>query len=67
MKANELDLVELTQDLPEYGLKKGEELVVICAFSEPNEAYDLELDREDEHIWVHSVKPECFEVVFCAI
>jgi hypothetical protein len=40
-KAQEFDLVELAEDLPEYGLKQGERGVVIEVFENP-EAYDLE-------------------------
>ena len=45
-KAQELEVVELAEDLPEYGVKKGERAVVITAFSEPDEAYDLEFVDE---------------------
>ncbi|HKG21242.1 MAG TPA: DUF4926 domain-containing protein [Blastocatellia bacterium] len=41
-KAQELDVVELTEDLPEYGLKQGDRGAVVAAFDEPAEAYDLE-------------------------
>jgi hypothetical protein len=58
-KAQELDVVELTEDLPEYGLKKGERGAVITAFDEPREAYDLEfVDESGESRFAYSVKPE---------
>ena len=58
-KAQELELVELGEDLPEYGVKKGERAVVITAFSEPDEAYDLEFVDESgtESRFAYSVKP----------
>src|SRR4051794_5906921 len=59
-KAQELDIVELTEDLPKYGVKKGEQAVVITAFDEPDEAYDLELVDESgtSSRFAYSVKPE---------
>ena len=44
-KAQELDVVELTEDLPEYGLKKGERGAVVVAFDQPDEAYMLRVRR----------------------
>lgn len=41
-KAHELDIVEVTEDLPEYGVKRGERGTVIEVFDEPEEAYILE-------------------------
>jgi tetratricopeptide (TPR) repeat protein len=60
MKAHEGDLVELAEDLPKYGLKRGQRGFVIEAFSEPSEAYDLEFeDDEGEFVgFAYSVKPE---------
>jgi len=45
-KAQELEIVELAEDLPEYGVKKGERAVVTTAFTQPDEAYDLEFVDE---------------------
>jgi hypothetical protein len=45
-KAQELDVVELTEDLPEYGLKRGARGVVVEVFDEPEEAYMLEFVDE---------------------
>jgi hypothetical protein len=58
-KAQELEVVELAEDLPEYGVKKGERAVVTTAFSEPDEAYDLEFVDESgaESRMAYSVKP----------
>lgn len=60
MKAQEGDLVELTQDLPKYGLKCGQRGFVLEAFESPNEAYDIEFeDEEGEFLgFAYSVKPE---------
>ncbi|HEX8422609.1 MAG TPA: DUF4926 domain-containing protein [Pyrinomonadaceae bacterium] len=41
-KAHELDIVELTEDLPEYGLRRGARGTVVEVFDEPEEAYMLE-------------------------
>lgn len=45
-KLKELDVVELTTDLPEYGLNRGERGVIVEAFEEPEEAYILEFVDE---------------------
>jgi tetratricopeptide (TPR) repeat protein len=60
MKAHEGDRVELTEDLPKYGLKRGQRGFVIEAFEEPGEAYDLEFEDEDGEFlgFAYSVKPE---------
>lgn len=42
MKANVLNTVELLEDLPEFNVRRGERAVVLDAYSEPQEAYDLE-------------------------
>ncbi len=46
-KAHELDVVELTEDLPEYGLPRGARGTVLLVFSRPEEAYMIEF-LEDE-------------------
>ena len=58
-KAQELEIVELAEDLPEYGVKKGERAVVTTAFSEPDEAYDLEFVDESgtSSRFAYSVRP----------
>ena len=58
-KAQELDIVEVTEDLPKYGVKKGEQAVIITAFDEPDEAYDLEFVDESgtSSRFAYSVKP----------
>jgi tetratricopeptide (TPR) repeat protein len=59
-KAQELDVVELTEDLPEYSLKRGERGTVVTVFDEPDEAYDLEFVDESgtSSRFGYSVKPE---------
>lgn len=42
LKAHELDIVELTEDLPEYDLKKGAQGTVVEVFDKPEEAYMIE-------------------------
>jgi hypothetical protein len=57
-KAQELDLVEVLEDLPEYGLKKGEIGTVVVAFDNPDEAYDLEFVGESgQSRFAYSIKP----------
>jgi tetratricopeptide (TPR) repeat protein len=58
-KAQELEVVELVEDLPQYSVKKGERAVVISAFTEPDEAYDLEFVDESgaESRFAYSVRP----------
>lgn len=57
-KAQELDVVELTEDLPEYGLKKGERGAVVVAFDQPDEAYMLEfVDESGKSRFAYAVKP----------
>jgi hypothetical protein len=46
-KAHELDIVELTEDLPEYGLLRGAQGTVLLVFDKPEEAYMVEF-LEDE-------------------
>src|SRR5437660_510422 len=41
-KAHELDIVELTEDLPEFGLRRGEQGTVVEVFDDPEVAYVLE-------------------------
>jgi tetratricopeptide (TPR) repeat protein len=57
-KAQELDLVEVLEDLPKYDIKKGEVGVVVEAFDNPDEAYDLEfVDQSGQSRFAYSVKP----------
>jgi hypothetical protein len=46
-KAHELDVVELTEDLPEYDLRRGAQGTVLEVFGQPEEAYMIEF-LEDE-------------------
>ncbi len=45
-KMQELETVVLTEDLPEYGLKRGDKGVVVETFDKPEEAYMLEFVDE---------------------
>ena len=47
-KAHELDIVELTEDLPEFGLRRGERGTVVEVFDNPEEAYVLEFVDESD-------------------
>ena len=41
-KAHELEVVELTEDLPEYDLRRGARGTVVEVFDAPEEAYMIE-------------------------
>ncbi|HYH85618.1 MAG TPA: DUF4926 domain-containing protein [Pyrinomonadaceae bacterium] len=58
-KAHELDIVELTEDLPEFGLRRGEQGTVVEAFEHPEEAYMIEfVDESDASSRIaYGVKP----------
>lgn len=58
-KAYEGDVVELSMDLPKYNAKRGQRGVVVAAFDEPSEAYDLELaDETGDFAFAYSIKPD---------
>lgn len=62
---NEGDVVKLLTALPELELRKGELGTIICAFKEPNEAYDIEfLDEEGWFKAQATLLPQDFEVVY---
>lgn len=46
-KAHELDIVELTEDLPEFGLRQGARGTIVETFDEPEEAYMIEFIEEE--------------------
>ncbi len=49
-KAKELDVVELTQDLPQYGLSKGTRGTVVEVFTQPEQAFMVEfIDESGTH------------------
>jgi len=63
-KAQELDIVELAEDLPEFGLRKGEIGAVIAAFNRPDEAYDLEfVDESGNSRFAYGVKPNQIKIL----
>jgi len=59
-KAHELDIVELTEDLPEFGLRRGERGTVVETFDNPEEAYMLEFvdDSGASSRLAYGVKPD---------
>ena len=66
-KAQELDVVELTEDLPAYGLKRGEQGTVITAFDTPSEAYDLEfVDETAQPVIAYVVMPDQIDLKWSA-
>ena len=62
-KAHELDIVELTEDLPEFGLRRGERGTVVEAFDHPEEAYVLEFvdDSGAASRLAYGVRPDQIE------
>lgn len=46
-RAHLLDIVELTEDLPQYAVKRGERGTVVEVFETPEEAYILEFVDEE--------------------
>ena len=58
-KLEELQLVELLEDLPEYGLAKGDVGVIVEVLVSPGEAYDLEFVAESGRSskFAYSVRP----------
>ncbi|MDT5120770.1 MAG: hypothetical protein QOC96_252 [Acidobacteriota bacterium] len=61
-KADEGDVVELTEDLPKYGFYRGQRGIVISGFEGLEEAYDLEMEGLDGDFlgFAYSVKPTQF-------
>jgi hypothetical protein len=48
MNVNELDVVTLTEDLPDHGIKAGATGTVVSVFHKPRPAYEVEfVDEED--------------------
>jgi tetratricopeptide (TPR) repeat protein len=62
-KAHELDVVELTEDLPEYGVRQGARGTVVEVFDQPEEAYMVEfLENSGEVSKIADwVKPDQFK------
>ncbi|MFN2454153.1 MAG: tetratricopeptide repeat protein [Pyrinomonadaceae bacterium] len=58
--ALENDVVELNEDLPEYGFKRGQRAVIIEAFENPTKVYDLEFENEagDFLGFAYGVRPD---------
>ena len=58
-KAQEGDIVELSEDYPKGGFKRGQRGIVITEFDSPTEAYDLEMvDEQGDFLgFAYSVKP----------
>lgn len=59
-KAHELDIVELTEDLTEFGVRRGERGTVVEAFEYPEESYVLEFVDEggSNSRLAYGVKPD---------
>lgn len=60
MKAHEGDVVELVEDLPRVERRRGDRGIVIEAFDQPSEAYDIEFEDADGEFlgFAYSVKPD---------
>ena len=58
-KAHELDVVELTEDLPEYGVRRGDRGTVVEVFDKPEKNYMVEfLENDGEISKIAWMKPE---------
>lgn len=59
-KAHELDIVELTEDVSEFGVRRGERGTVVEAFDYPEEAYVIEFVDESgsDSRLAFGIKPE---------
>jgi hypothetical protein len=59
-KAHELDIVELTEDLPEFCLHRGAQGTVLEVFDKPEEAYMIEFLEDSGAIskLAYGVRPE---------
>lgn len=66
-KAHELDVVELTEDLPEYGLHRGEQGTVVAIFDSPEEAYVVEFleDSGASSTLAYDVQPSQIKTIQC--
>jgi hypothetical protein len=64
-KAHELDIIELTEDLPEFGLRSGEQGTVLEVFETPEEAYILEFiyDSGASSKLAYGVKPDQIKII----
>ena len=63
-KAQLLDVVEMLEDLPEYGIKQGERGAVVEVFDEPEEAYIIEfVDESGKSKLAYWVKPNQLRAV----
>jgi hypothetical protein len=64
MKFEELDVVRLTRDFPEHGLKSGDTGTVVMAFRHPDEAYTVEFsNQEGETLVLEEFGPDDLELV----
>ena len=64
MKFQEFDVVKLTIDLPEHGLKTGDTGTVVEVFQKPDEAYLVEFcDESGEEVHTDFFKPDELELV----
>src|SRR5436853_2923716 len=61
-KTLEGDVIELLEDLPKFGLFKGQRGVIISKFDEPSEAYDIAIEDDDGEFvgFAYSVKSNQF-------
>jgi hypothetical protein len=66
-KAHELDIVELTEDLPEYGLHQGAQGTVVEVLGHPDEAYIVEFleDSGASSKLAYDVKPHQLKTIQC--
>ena len=62
-KSFEGDVIELLEDLPKYGILKGQRGVIINKFDKQNEAYDIAIEDGDGEFvaFAYSVKSDQFK------
>lgn len=60
--ADEGDVLELLEPLPNYGFQKGQRGVVVSQFEQPSEAYDIAMEDENGEFlgFAYSVRPDQF-------
>jgi len=67
-KTSEGDVIELLEDLPKFGIFKGQRGVIINKFDDPSEAYDIAIEDDDGEFvgFAYSVKPDQFKNIALA-
>lgn len=60
---NDLDVVTLLADFPEHGVMKGERGTIVCIYTNPHLAYEVEfVDSDGETTAMFAVLPHQIEL-----